>query len=215
MATLSELRTRFRAFYPEATDEIIDTCLKHAVQKTSVTLPAIFGETDLSLVQNQSVYSIPTGVLFLYQAHYVSSAGVRTELEQITPEELSLRNIDFLSTSTTGAPRQIMFQGGEIRLWPIPDTTTSGGLPKVVLYHVKSLPELSDPNDTTAFVYVVEHWILAPALTYYASMRVKQDLSIREYEEAKAWTQMTDFLLNRGIDMRPRINPRPRLRPYV
>jgi hypothetical protein len=93
---------------------------------------------DVSLTAGTAEYSIPATVLRFHHADYVQAANQASPLTE-TPLEL-IEEIDpsFRATLGEGVPRRIAItlnEGGtKIRLYPVPETTTDAGYPKVVLY---------------------------------------------------------------------------------
>jgi hypothetical protein len=216
MPTLADLRTRFRGWYPEATDAVIDECINHALKQISFLFPAFFKETSVTLVADQALYPWPTDMVYLYSARYEASATSRTRLNMTSPERVENVDRDWRNR-TSGTPTDIMPQGANLRLWPAPDTATDSGTgyPKVTLSYTAAFPALSSGGDQLNAAIFIEDWALKTALKRYASQRVKQDFPLRDHEEREALGDLQSFLTERGIDMTPRIIPGRRRRRQV
>lgn len=203
-ATLSDLRTRFRGWYPEATDAIIDECLNHGLKEVGFLFPAYFRESTVNLTAGTARYAWPADMVFLYTAVYEASSSSRTRLIPVFPEQMGQIDEEWRHHPPS-TPTHIIPEGSYMRLWPAPNASTSGGYPVVRLNYTASLPQLANPSDQIDAAVQIEDWLMHVALKRYASQRVKQDFPLREHEERQAYADMQSFLTQRGIDLQSRI----------
>jgi len=204
MATLSDLRTRFRQYYPEATDEFIDVCLEHAIKEASLVVPGAYQTSTISLAAGTPTYGVPSDLVTLLSARYDMNATQRQTLKMVSQNEVERALPDYREQQP-GVPRYIWLEATGLTLHPTPPETTSGGYPVLKLFYISQMQPLVNPSDPAPGIYALERWLLAPALEYYASARVPQHLDIRRMERIEALNALQAYAYQRGLDLKPKV----------
>jgi hypothetical protein len=118
-----------------------------------------------SIVAGTERYDLPPDVVKVWVCRYgkVSDASQATTMAAVTIDQLENEAPDYRKTK--GEPRAYYVLAGQIGLVPVPDTSSSGGVPFLAM-EVSRAPTMADADSLPAHVNSADAWVYGVASLY-------------------------------------------------
>lgn len=152
---LTEVTRRY-ADYSRSSEGTVDLQRANDWVLTAVRLYPDASE-DLTLTANDDTYAYNINTLAIWQAVYLESSTSTGIVLQPKSVDTLDQDEPTWRTNPAGSPRYFFDRGGEVVLYPKPDTSSSGGYPKVVLYSTRK-QTLSDVTSLPESVRQIDAW---------------------------------------------------------
>ena len=157
-----------------------------------------------SMVAGTSEYDTPTGVLRIWEAAWYDSATDHRPLTPRSVDELDDQTKGVWRRADSGDPMYYDERGAKIIFYPAPDTATSAGYPKAVLYVSKTqtltmATSLPDVPDWDAWLY----W----TCERYAASKAPQMVQMFHVLRVDATSRLQAYSQGKIARVKPRIQP--------
>lgn len=203
--TLAQATTDVRDLLNEPTavfwtDTEIEDWIKEGVIKISSKLHGVEADDDLTLVENQLIYTSTDhswigDCMAIQAAIYDDGANKYKGLQFVNPKQLG--NV---KTFTSGDPRYYGFYNRTIYIWPLPSSTTAGNtISFLYAKETNDITELQDEHQGLAIIWAQikayekdMKWQTAAALKqeFYSELNFeKADKHLRQGEPEQAVKQ--------------------------
>ena len=158
-----------------------------------------------SLVAGTRGYAYSEDILHVWAAAYYTSASSYTALIQTSPDELDAMTNGEWRGESNGTPTHWYDEGPNIGLYPIPDTTTSGGYPLVRLYCQKRRV-LTTGDSLPGMIGEATPWV--DYMAYLWAERRHRDEKDARYADYKvSLARLKRHMLARAPRVKPSFNP--------
>lgn len=157
---------------------------------------------DINLTSGTGEYSLDEDIYKVHSALYLTAASTGTVLDETSVTELDNKNAGWRLESSgtpTGFYVWANTTGQVVGLYPKPNTTTSGGFPKVTLY-VTRRPSALTGSDTVFTMLPDSQIYKEGILLEFAKAQRKEDVAMRLEVYRAELQRVGEFV--RGINFR-------------
>lgn len=205
------LVARVRETYPDCTTTLALSNLNLIVRQLCRTIPLYRTSADVTLTADDPSYTLSDTVGQIDTVFYVTSATQRTQLEYVALDELNQDDSNFrlrdsgtpsryyLTQTASSAPAGAL----EIGLDCPPDTTTSGGYPKLTIYYSEIPSADFSGSDSSPQALERPNVLVYGANMLYAEFR-------KMWDDVGAWKALFDAEHSRQwnhVNHRSRFDP--------
>lgn len=131
--TVQETIDGLRVAYPQVSDAQALIYFRHIHREILALAQIETDETTIDLTAGQREYPLPD-LTNVRAAYLVKSAQDATKLTPVSTDYLDEQDPTWRNTTQQGEPVRFYVEDAVIGLEPVPNTTTSAGFPKVVVY---------------------------------------------------------------------------------
>ena len=144
--TLSGLRLRFRDFFKDASNTLIDRALNDALNWLSVKYPLLVEETTQNVTADQNDFALDAETAIVFMVEYQASATDKVPLTLMTWQDFEDNYIGWRDVDSS-RPNVAFIRSGTLLVYPTPDTSTGATYPRVLIVATKRVPNLSVVGD--------------------------------------------------------------------